>query len=40
MGMRAQRFAILVRDGVATQVHVEKGGEFKVSAADHLLSRL
>jgi peroxiredoxin len=40
MGLRAQRFAILVRDGIAAQVHVEKGGEFKVSAADHLLSQL
>jgi peroxiredoxin len=40
MGLRAQRFAILVRDGIAAQVHVEQGGEFKVSAADHLLSQL
>jgi peroxiredoxin len=40
MGQRAQRFAILVRDGVATQVYVEKGGEFKVSSAEYVLSRL
>ena len=40
MGPRAQRFAILVRDGVATQVHVEQGGELKVSSADYLLDRV
>ena len=40
MGQRSQRFAILVRDGIATQVHVEKGGEFRVSAADYVLSQL
>jgi peroxiredoxin len=40
MGHRSQRFAILVRDGVATQVHVEKGGEFKVSAADYVLAQI
>jgi glutaredoxin/glutathione-dependent peroxiredoxin len=40
MGLRAQRFAILVRDGIASQVHVEKGGEFKVSAADYMLGQL
>ncbi|RYD90564.1 MAG: peroxiredoxin [Sphingomonadales bacterium] len=40
MGGRSQRFAILVRDGVATQVHVEEGGDFKVSAADYLLERV
>ncbi len=40
MGERSQRFATLVRDGVATQVQVEKGGEFKVSAADFMLERV
>lgn len=40
MGTRSQRFAILVRDGVATSVQVEQGGEFKVSAADHMLGLL
>ena len=37
MGQRSQRFAILVRDGIATSVQVETGGEFRVSAADHML---
>jgi glutaredoxin/glutathione-dependent peroxiredoxin len=40
MGMRGQRFAILVDNGVATQVNVEAPGQFKVSAADHVLSQL
>lgn len=40
MGMRGQRFAILVDNGVATQVHVEAPGEFKVSAAEFVLGQL
>jgi peroxiredoxin len=40
MGRRGQRFAIVVNDGVATHVNVEAPGQFKVSAADHVLSQL
>ncbi|HVA13216.1 MAG TPA: peroxiredoxin [Stellaceae bacterium] len=40
MGTRGQRFALIVKDGVATQVNVEKPGEFKVSAADYVLAQL
>jgi glutaredoxin/glutathione-dependent peroxiredoxin len=40
MGVRGQRFAIIVKDGVAAHVDVEKPGEFKVSAAEHVLSQL
>ncbi len=40
MGVRGQRFALIVKNGVATQVDVEKPGEFKVSAAEHVLSQL
>src|SRR5712691_12459014 len=40
MGMRGQRFAIIVRDGVATHVNVEAPGQFKVSAAEYVLSQL
>ena len=40
MGQRAQRFAIVVDDGVATQLHVEAPGEFKVSAAEFILENL
>src|SRR5215468_9992620 len=37
MGTRGQRFAIIVDDGVATVVNVEAPGQFKVSAAEHVL---
>jgi peroxiredoxin len=40
MGMRGQRFAIIVKNGVASQVDVEKPGEFKVSTAEHVLTQL
>ncbi|MEI6458747.1 MAG: peroxiredoxin [Pseudomonadota bacterium] len=40
MGVRGKRFALVVKDGVVTAVHVEAGGEFKVSTAEHVLSAL
>lgn len=40
MGMRGKRFALVIEDGVARQVHVEAPGEFKVSSADYILARL
>jgi peroxiredoxin len=40
MGQRAQRFAMVVKDGTVTQLHVEVPGEYKVSAADYVLARL
>ncbi len=40
MGTRGQRFALIVRDGVATQVNVEAPGQFKVSAAEYVLGQL
>ena len=40
MGLRGQRFAIIVKDGVATQVNVEAAGEFKVSAAAYVRDQL
>jgi len=40
MGMRGQRFALVVKNGVATHVNIEAGGEFKVSAAEHVLGQL
>jgi peroxiredoxin len=40
MGMRAQRFALVVKDGVATHVDVEAPSEFKVSSAEHVLGQL
>jgi glutaredoxin/glutathione-dependent peroxiredoxin len=40
MGIRAQRFALVANDGVVTHLFVEAPGEFKVSAADHVLAAL
>jgi len=40
MGTRGQRFSILVQDGVVRQVNVEAPGQFKVSAAEHILGQL
>ena len=40
MGARGQRFAIVVKDGVATEVAVEAPGEFRVSSAEYILGRL
>jgi glutaredoxin/glutathione-dependent peroxiredoxin len=40
MGTRGQRFAILVRDGVAARVDVEEPGQFKVSSAEVMLAHL
>ena len=40
MGMRGQRFAILVENGVAKWVNVETPGQFKVSAAEYVLGQL
>ena len=40
MGTRGQRFALIVKDGVATQVDIEAPREFKVSSAEHVLTQL
>ena len=40
MGMRGQRFAIVVDDGVAKHVAVEKPGKFEVSKAEAILAAL
>ena len=40
MGTRGQRFAIIVRDGVATHVEIEAPGQFKVSSAEAMLAHL
>jgi peroxiredoxin len=40
MGTRGQRFAVIVKDGVATQVDIEAPREFKVSSAEHVLTQL
>ena len=40
MGMRGQRFSMIVDDGVVTELNVEAPGEFKVSTAEHMLGQL
>ena len=40
MGERSQRYALVAEDGVVQQLFVEAGGEFKVSAAEHVLAAL
>jgi len=40
MGIRSQRYSMLVEDGVVTQLNVEAPGEFRVSSADYLLGAL
>ena len=40
MGQRGQRFAVVVKDGVATAVEIEAPGQFKVSSAEHILALL
>lgn len=40
MGMRGQRFAMVVDDGVATHVAVEAPGQFEVSKAEAILDKL
>jgi peroxiredoxin len=40
MGTRSQRYSMIVDDGVVKELNVEQPGEFKVSAAEHMLGQL
>ena len=40
MGTRSQRYSMLVKDGVVSQLHVEAPGKFEVSNAEALLASL
>ncbi|MBB3980632.1 peroxiredoxin [Sphingobium fontiphilum] len=40
MGLRGQRFSMIVRDGVIVELNVEAPGDFKLSSADHMLGQL
>ncbi|MCE2860009.1 MAG: peroxiredoxin [Oxalobacteraceae bacterium] len=40
MGTRSQRYSMLVKDGVVSQLHVEAPGKFEVSNAETLLASL
>jgi peroxiredoxin len=40
MGLRGQRFSLVVDNGVVKQINVEQKGEFNVSSADHVLTQI
>jgi peroxiredoxin len=40
MGLRCQRFAMVVDDGVVTKLHIEAPGKFEVSSAEAVLAKL
>ncbi len=40
MGIRAQRFALVINDGIVEHVFIEPPGGFGVSGADHVLGAL
>ena len=40
MGARSQRYSMLVKDGIVSELNVEEGGEFRVSSGDYLLEQL
>jgi peroxiredoxin len=40
MGTRGKRFALVIDDGVLASVNIEEAGQFKVSAAEHILGQL
>jgi peroxiredoxin len=40
MGPRSQRYSLIAKDGVVTELNVEQGGEYRVSSAEHMLAQL
>src|SRR5947209_13077288 len=40
MGIRSQRYSMIVDDGVVKELHVEPSGEYGVSSAEAMLQRL
>jgi peroxiredoxin len=40
MGLRSQRYSMIVKDGVVEQLNVEEGGQFEVSSADYMLAHV
>ncbi len=40
MGQRSQRYSMIVKDGVVTDLNIEQPGEYKVSSADYMLAQL
>lgn len=40
LGERSQRYSMLVKDGVVTQLNIDEAGAFDVSSAEHLLAQI
>lgn len=40
MGIRSQRFAMIVENGVVTTLNIEEPGAFQVSSSSHILGQL
>ena len=40
MGPRSQRYSLIAKDGLVTQLNIEEAGQFKVSSAEYLLEQL
>ena len=40
MGVRSQRYSMLVDDGVVSKLNVEKPGQYEVSSADYMLKQV
>jgi peroxiredoxin len=40
MGIRSQRYSMIVKDSVVTHLNIEEPGSFEVSTAEHLLGQL
>ena len=40
MGLRGQRFSMLVKDSIVAKLNVEEPGAFQVSSAEHLVDQL
>ena len=40
MGVRSQRYSMLVEDGVVKKLNVEKAGQYEVSSAEHMMKQL
>ena len=40
LGARSQRYSMLVKDGIVSELNVEEGGEYRVSSGDYLLEQL
>ncbi len=40
LGLRCQRFAMVVKDGVVSQLHIDPPGTFELTSAEHTLAHL